>query len=85
MTEREMGGERARVGATRSVGRTVGVARAAELLERVAVEEDVDDLVAVAAGDDDGLGTEAVEGAREVLGLRVLRFARARAPRGGSG
>ena len=43
VAEREMGGERARVRAARSVGGAVGVARAADLLERVAVEEDVDE------------------------------------------
>ena len=66
-----MGGERARVRAARSVRGAVGVARAADLLERVAVEEDVDEPVAVAAGDDDGLRSEAVERAGEVLGLRL--------------
>ena len=84
VAEREVGGEGARVRAARSVGGAVGVPRAAELLERVAVEEDVDEPLAVAAGDDDGLGPEAVERAGEVLGLRLRVAARrARAPRGG--
>ena len=59
VAERQLRGERRRVRAARAVRGAVGVALAGDLDERVAVEEHVGRLVAVAAGDDDGAAARA--------------------------
>ena len=61
----EVGGQGRGVGAAGAVGGSLGVALAGELDELLAVEEDVDGLLAVAAGDDDDLGAERVDGTGE--------------------
>src|SRR3954469_10636408 len=53
VAERQPRGQRRGVRAARSVRRAVGVARPGQLHDALAVEDDVDRLLAVAAGDHD--------------------------------
>ena len=82
VAEGEVGGEGARVRAAGAVGGAVGVAGAGQGLERGAVVEDVGDLVAVTAGDDDGVRAEAVERSGELLAVGAVVAGEARGPRG---
>ena len=71
---REPRGEHRRVSAPGSVRGTGGVALARELDEALPVEEHVDRLLAVTAGDDDRLGAKRVDGARERFGIAGLLY-----------
>ena len=66
--EREVRREHRGVRAAGAVRGAVGVALAGDLDEPLAVEEDVDRLLAVPAGDDDAARAERVHRARELVG-----------------
>src|SRR4051794_18707453 len=55
------------VRAARAVGGAVGVPRARDRHERRAIEEQIRRLLAMAAGDNDDLGSERVDAASELL------------------
>ena len=59
--EGQVGGQRGGVRAARAVRRAVRVALAGDPIERLAVEDEVLGLLAVAAGDDDDVGPERVQ------------------------
>src|SRR5918995_4672638 len=69
---REAGGEGRGVGAARAVGGAVGMARAGELVGALAIEDDVDGLLAMAAGDHHRARAERVHRARESLALEAV-------------
>jgi hypothetical protein len=69
----EPGRQHRGVRATRPVGRTAVVALARELDQPVAVEEGVDGLLAMPAGDHHDPRAECVDLARELLGERRTR------------
>ena len=60
VAKRQTRGERRRVGAAGPVGRAVRVPWAADVLEALAVVEHVHRILAMAARDHDGVGTERV-------------------------
>src|ERR1700710_3139207 len=59
--------QRRRVSATGTVRGAVGMALAGNLDQPLAIEEEVDQILAVAAGDDDGLRSQLEHAAGEIL------------------